>query len=161
MAALTAYEQLLLELVNRARLDPAGEAARFGISLNTGLAAGSLTASAKQVLAPNELLVDSARAHSQWMINTDIFSHTGSGGSDPGDRMGAAGYAFTGSWTWGENIAWFTGFDLAQAALIHFEGWRESDAGHYCALVSPRFTHLGVGALEDGTQSWAVQNFYG
>ncbi len=62
---------------------------------------------------------------------------------------------------WGENIAWFTGFDLAQAARIHFEGWRESDAGHYCALVSPRFTHVGVGALEDGTQSWAVQNFYG
>ena len=106
MAALTVYEQLLLELVNRARLDPAGEAARYGIALNNGLAAGSLTATAKQALAPNELLVSSARAHSQWMINTDIFSHTGSGGSDPGDRMGAAGYAFTGSWTWGENIAW-------------------------------------------------------
>ena len=62
---------------------------------------------------------------------------------------------------WGENIAWFTGFDIEQAARIHFEGWRESDAGHYCALVSPRFTHVGVGAIEDGGQSWAVQNFYG
>ncbi len=64
MAALTVYEQLLLELVNRARLDPAGEAARYGIALNNGLAAGSLTATTKQALAPNELLVNSARAHS-------------------------------------------------------------------------------------------------
>ena len=31
---LTGNEQLFLELVNRARLDPAAEAARYGIGLN-------------------------------------------------------------------------------------------------------------------------------
>jgi hypothetical protein len=33
----TAQEQLFLELVNRARMDPLGEAARFGCDLNAGL----------------------------------------------------------------------------------------------------------------------------
>ena len=40
MAEATAREQLILELMNRARMDPAGEAARFGISLNKDLAGG-------------------------------------------------------------------------------------------------------------------------
>ena len=38
----TALEQMLLELINRARLDPAAEAARFGIDLNEGLAPGTI-----------------------------------------------------------------------------------------------------------------------
>src|SRR5688572_9324797 len=37
MAQPTATEQYFLELVNRARANPAGEAARFGIGLNDGL----------------------------------------------------------------------------------------------------------------------------
>ncbi len=40
------------------------------------------------------------------MLNTDVFSHTGANGSSAGGRVSAAGYAFTGAWTWGENIAW-------------------------------------------------------
>ena len=43
MAANTPQEQLMLELINRARMDPAGEAARQGISLNQGLAAGTIS----------------------------------------------------------------------------------------------------------------------
>ena len=39
MALQTDYEQLMLELVNRARLDPEGEAERYGIDLNENLAA--------------------------------------------------------------------------------------------------------------------------
>ncbi len=147
MAALTVYEQLLLELVNRARLDPAGEAARYGISLNAGLAAGSLTTSAKQALAPNELLTSSARAHSQWMINTDIFSHTGAGGSDPGDRMGAAGYAFTGSWTWGENIAW-SGTTGTPNLLSYTNELHQNlflSPGHRVNILGGDFRELGTG----------------
>ena len=33
----TAQEQLFLELVNRARMDPLADAARFGSDLNAGL----------------------------------------------------------------------------------------------------------------------------
>src|SRR5262245_1297971 len=106
MAELTAHEQLLLELINRARMDPAGEAQRYGIDLNQDLPAGTLNATPKQVLAPNSNLATAAQNHSQWMLDTDTFSHTGSGGSSPGDRMQSAGYSFTGQWHWGENISW-------------------------------------------------------
>ena len=38
----TAQEVLMWQLVNRARLDPVAEAARYGIDLNEGLAAGTI-----------------------------------------------------------------------------------------------------------------------
>jgi Ca2+-binding RTX toxin-like protein len=150
MAELTAYEQLLLELVNRARLDPNGEAARYGIALNQGLAAGTLTGAAKQVLAPNELLVDAARDHSQWMIDTDIFSHTGVGGSSPGDRMEAAGYEFTGSWTWGENIAW-SGTTGTPNLLTYTQDLHRNlflSAGHRVNILEGNFRELGTGIVQ-------------
>ena len=61
----TDSEQYLLELVNRARLDPAGEAALFGIDLNEGLAAGTLGTEPRQPLALNPQLLASARGHSR------------------------------------------------------------------------------------------------
>ena len=60
MAEFSAQEQLMLELVNRARLDPNAEASRLGITLNQGIAAGSITAAAKQPLAGNALINDAA-----------------------------------------------------------------------------------------------------
>ena len=113
---LSATEQYLLELINRARLDPEAEAARIGIDLNRGLSGADLIGGApKQVLAPNDALSDAARAHSQWMLAQDVFSHTGSGGSDAGDRIGAAGYRLGGTWTWGENLA-LTSFGFGTSA---------------------------------------------
>ena len=53
MADATAREQLILEMINRARMDPEGEAARYGISLNQGLTAGTISSAPKQVLAFN------------------------------------------------------------------------------------------------------------
>ena len=106
MASLTAYEQLLLELVNRARLDPAGEALRYGISLNQDLPPGTLIGTVRQPLAPNTFLRDAAHRHSDWMLNHDTFSHMGAGNSFSWDRMSAAGYEFNGTWNAGENIAY-------------------------------------------------------
>ena len=103
---LSAAEQYLLELINRARLDPQAEANRYGVGLNSGLQSGTIDTQAKQVLAPNAQLEAAALGHSNWMLDADTFSHTGSGGSSPGARMTAAGYDFTGSWTWRENLAW-------------------------------------------------------
>ena len=102
MAALSAAEQLGLELMNRARLDPLGEAKRLGISLNEGLAAGTISAAAKDPFASNALLHDVARAHSQHMINVDLFGHDGIGDGNPFTRMTNAGYNFFSA---GENIA--------------------------------------------------------
>src|ERR1700733_14375163 len=99
----TAVEQMILELINRARLDPAAEAARDGIDLNEGLPAGTISATSKQPLAMNQTLLTIARAHDQDMIAHNYFAHTDSSGFTPDQRMTNAGYSY--SW-WGENIAW-------------------------------------------------------
>ena len=101
----TAIEQYVIELINRARANPSAEAARYGIDLNEGLGAGTISTSSVQPLAVNPYLVDSARKHSKWMIDTDTFNHTGAGGSDPKDRMISSGYVFKSPWSWAENIA--------------------------------------------------------
>src|SRR5437899_3174618 len=69
------YEQYLVELVNRGRADPAAEATRYGIALNEGLTAGTISTAAKQPLAINPNITDAARKHSQWMIDNDVFAH--------------------------------------------------------------------------------------
>lgn len=151
----TDHEQYFLELVNRARADPAAEAERFGISLNEGLAPDTLDAAPGQPLAFNPDLTDAARGHSEWMLATDIFDHTGASGSSPGDRIEAAGYD---DWiTYGENLAWkgstggvddLTGWvaDLHQNLFVD-EG--VPDRGHRVNLLNDAFRESGVGILSD------------
>jgi serralysin len=147
MAQPTAFEQYLLELINRARLDPSGEAARFGIGLNDGLSPGTISTAAKAPLAFNPLLIDAARDHSEWILATDTFSHTGVGGSSPGDRMRDAGYVFSGSWTWGENIALRSGTISATTVELLHEQLFES-AGHRTNLLSSNFREVGLGLAQ-------------
>ena len=147
MAQLTAPEQLMLELINRARLDPAAEAKTYGVDLNQGLAANTISTAAKQALAANQFLEAAAREHSDWMLATDVFSHTGAGGSSAGGRMQAAGYDFTGSWTWGENIAYSgtTGSpNVTQMVLNQHAGLFES-AGHRKNMLNDAFREVGIG----------------
>ena len=68
----TAEEQYLLELVNRARQNPTAEAQLYGISLNEGLSPGTISETPKPPLAFNLNLIDAAREHSQWMLDTDM-----------------------------------------------------------------------------------------
>ena len=150
MAELSAREQLFLELMNRARMDPAGEALRYGLAdLNAGLPAGTIDASAKQVLAPNAFLTDAAKSHSQWMLDTDIFSHEGINGTDPGVRMTNAGFVFNDSWSWGENIALAgsTGTLDANAAVMTEHRDLFLSAGHRENILDGFFREAGVGAL--------------
>lgn len=157
--ALTAAEQYLLELINRARLDPAGEAARYGIDLNAGLAAGTISTASKQVLAPNALLENAAIGHSQWMLAADVFSHTGSGGSQPWDRVAQAGYGWSGV---GENISWrgSTGtLDLNAAIAAHHQSLFLSTTGHRQNMLNGSYQEIGI-AQEYGsfTQSGRSYN---
>jgi Ca2+-binding RTX toxin-like protein len=143
MAEPTAYEQLFLELINRARLDPAAEAARTGVSL------GTIPATQKQPLAFNPRLNDAADSHSSWMLANGVFSHTGAGGSSPGARMQAAGYSFTGSWTWGENIAWngTTGtLNVLNSVLSQHDGLFRS-SGHRANILNDNFKEAGIGSI--------------
>jgi hypothetical protein len=147
----TPQEQYMLELVNRARLDPAAEAARYGIDLNEGLAPNTLSSTPKEPLAFNPSLIQSARLHSQWMLDNDVFSHY-EGTIDPGDRMEAAGFVFSGSWTYGENLAWrgTTGtLDLNPSVAASHEGLFVDagidDRGHRLNLMNNDFCEVGIG----------------
>lgn len=151
----------MVELLNRARSDPTTEAARyngftdsqsnrFNGQLNEGLAAGTISSTAKQPLAINPYLTDAARTHSQWMIDVDTFSHTGAGGSNAGQRISSAGYS--NPTTWGENIAinWSTG-TLNQTSTIFnqhrnlFTDMTISGRGHRLNMMNASFKEVGVG----------------
>ncbi|MGB8812385.1 MAG: CAP domain-containing protein [Paracoccaceae bacterium] len=162
---ITASEQYAIELINRARLDPAAEAARYGLTLNEGLAAGTITATAKQVLAPNAHLEISADRHSQWMIATDTFSHTGLNGTDPGQRMAAAGYGFSGGWSWGENLAYASlggNRNASNVSAVHHETLMHS-AGHRVNIMRDTYREIGyaeaTGTYQNTQGSMATENF--
>ncbi|MBI4921153.1 MAG: type I secretion C-terminal target domain-containing protein [Devosia nanyangense] len=168
MANFTPREQLMLELVNRARMDPNGEAARYGITLNQGLAAGAISSTPKQVLAGNDQLRTAASSHSAWMINNDLFQHNellgtlGFAGVTPTARMTAAGYAFSGSWSNGENIAFVgtTGaLDATQAIYDEHRNLFLSTHGHRQNLLMDNFREVGIGQVNGGfTQSGVTYN---
>ena len=101
----TEFEQLLLELVNRARMDPLAEVARNPAvsDLNQGLSANTISATPKQPLAAIQALVDAAGAHANDMLEKNYFSHYSQPvRMTPTDRAAAHGY----SGSVGENIAW-------------------------------------------------------
>lgn len=153
----TNAEQYMLELVNRARANPAAEAAADGIDLNEGLAPGTISSAAKQPLAFSPYLIDSATGHSQWMIANDNFTHYEgrTGYNTPGDRMTTAGYSFTGSWGWGENIAWQGSYPSAPALNPTvaseekdlFVDSSEPGRGHRINITDPSYKEIGIGVV--------------
>lgn len=146
----TPHEQLFLELVNLARAAPRDEAARLGIDLNTGLPAGWIDATPKQPLAFDLTLVLAARLHSEWMLQANVFSHVGAGGSSPGDRMAAAGYRFEAPYTWAENLAW-SGETGRPDPLVHILWQHEAlihSPSHRVNLFDPGLREIGIGVIE-------------
>jgi Ca2+-binding RTX toxin-like protein len=163
MASPTGQEVLAWMLINRARLDPAAEAARYGIDLNEGLAPGTLSATTRQPLAFNNTLFSIADAHSQSMIDFDYFAHNNpTTGSTPFTRMTSAGYNFS---TAGENIAWqgTTGTVDATAFIVQqmqslFVDAGIAGRGHRTNLLNGGFQEVGVGQVigqfTDAAQTW-------
>lgn len=141
--AISAAEQFMLELINRARLDPLGEAARHGIDLNQNLSAGQLHSGPRGVLALDSALELAAIGHSQWMLANDIFSHTGVNNTTPTQRVVAAGYT---GWGAGENISWrgTTGYLNLESAI----GQQHSDlflsAGHRVNILWDSYREVGI-----------------
>lgn len=81
-------------------------------------------------------LVLAAQAHSDDMHAHARMSHTGSDGSDPGERIRRTGYVPA---SWGENVArGYVGVDEVMA------GWLGSD-GHCANLMNASFTEFGGG----------------
>jgi len=143
----TASEQLMLELINFARLDPAGEAQRLGIDLNAGLRPGP-SPPIPSSRWPSTICSLRRRAIiPSGQIDTTSSPYRGRG-SSPGDRMAAAGYAFTGLWGWGENIAWRGvapgPIDPAAAISLQHDSLFLSP-GHRTNLLNEGMREIGVG----------------
>lgn len=147
----TNAEQLMLELVNASRADPEEAAQNYGIDLNDGLPEDGepISSSPKQPLAFNPALIAAALGHSQWMLDTDTFSHTGQDGSTHRDRMEAAGYVFSDSCSSGENIGWSgtTGnmdeeYHAREVIEILFGSFR-----HRKNTLAESFSEIGIGGL--------------
>lgn len=145
----TTAEQAMAERINRARRDPDGEAARFGIDLNEGLPPGTISSAPKPPLPLLAVLVALARAHSQDMLDRNFFAHDNPDGASPFDRMDSAGYDFTAA---GENLAFrgTTGGITAAGAVdaMHANLFIDDtvpDRGHRQVMLGNGFAELGVG----------------
>jgi uncharacterized protein YkwD len=140
---LTAYDQQMLELINRARANPVAEASRLGISLNEELPAGTLGSEPRQPLAPNSILRDVAAAHSQDMMDRRFFDHFNPDGEGPDDRAVEAGYytSFV-----GENLSSHGLVGLSEAVqLLHDNLFRS--AGHRVNTLLGDYREAGAGLL--------------
>ncbi|MER8124904.1 CAP domain-containing protein, partial [Acinetobacter baumannii] len=84
-------------------------------------------------------------------IANDTFSHTGAGGSTPTDRMVAAGYQLTGSWTTGENLAWqsLRGAAGIQDDVADLHVGLMNSPGHRANILNGNFREVGIG-IETG-----------
>ena len=90
-------------------------------------------------LTKNSKLTTAARRHSTDMACTDTWSHTGSDGSAPWDRVSDAGY----SWSRvTENIAASTSQYFSPASVVNL--WMNSP-GHKANILDPNVIHIGVG----------------
>lgn len=100
----TSDEQLVLEIINRARVNAAAEATRLAITPNIdeGFPVGFVRPSPQPPLAMNPLLLSAARAHSRDMWTRSFFAHTNPSGTTFDQRLTNAGYAWTSA---AENIA--------------------------------------------------------
>ncbi|MGW7469411.1 CAP domain-containing protein [Streptomyces xantholiticus] len=87
----------------------------------------------------NAKLTKAAQDHSKDMAAHRNMSHTGSDGSDPGDRITRAGYSWS---TYGENVAY--GYATPESVMA---GWMSSP-GHKRNILNCEFKEIGVGLAQ-------------
>ena len=98
-------------------------------------------------LTQQSQLTAAAQGHSQDMACNNIFSHTGSNGSNLSDRMAAQGYVFSAV---AENIA--AGYGTAQDV---FNGWMGSQ-GHRDNMLNSVYTQVGIGYAFTSTSDFGT-----
>jgi uncharacterized protein YkwD len=99
-------------------------------------------------LTLNAKLSKAAQDHSADMASHQNMSHTGSDGSDPGQRITAAGYSWS---AYGENVAF--GYSTPEEVMA---GWMSSP-GHKRNILDCGFKEIGVGLAQPG--SYWTQDF--
>lgn len=95
-------------------------------------------------LAWNAPLTQASLVHSDDMAAANFFSHTGSDGSNAGQRATAAGYLWQ---SWGENIA----AGQPSVALV-MAGWMASP-GHCANIMQERLRDIGVACVSGGASN--------
>ncbi|HEV8680816.1 MAG TPA: Hint domain-containing protein [Stellaceae bacterium] len=172
MAGPSDLEQLLLQLINDARLDPLGNAARYIVTYSPLTSSdpdiqsaldffgvdGALLLSQFSALTPthplawNESLAIASRQHDDTMIAADTQSHQLPGEPSFDQRDAAAGY--TNFSSLGENIFAFAESPLfAQAGFMvdwgSGPGGMQSPPGHRDNIMDPGFREVGVGIVAE------------
>ncbi|MEU9234122.1 CAP domain-containing protein [Streptomyces subrutilus] len=122
---------------------PSGPAAEVVALVNKERAKAGCSA-----LTVNAKLTAAALNHSKDMAAHSNMSHTGSDGSDPGQRITRAGYAWT---TYGENVAY--GYSTPEQVMT---GWMNSP-GHRQNILNCAFKEIGVGLAQPN--SYWTQSF--
>lgn len=155
----TAQEQFYIELINRARANPAAEGARLAslrtsdpdaafaydyFRVNLARMQREMSALAPAApLAPNSRLRKAALGHSRDMAAGAHQSHTGSDGSTIQQRLARAGYSFR---TAGENNAIQTYNPVYGHAGFEVE-WGLENRAHRVNIHNPAFKEIGVGLV--------------
>jgi uncharacterized protein YkwD len=133
-------------------LDPAEAATVGAINAVRAVArnCGSTAHAAAAPIAWHPQAASAALAHAQWLQQNNLFSHTGAGGSTPGQRLTAAGYAWL---EVGENLA--AGQPDLAAAL---QDWLASQ-GHCAILMHPSYVHAGL-AMVPGSPGNSYRSYW-
>lgn len=158
-------EQFQIELINRARADPAAEGQRLATTTDPELLAvysqygvnlAMMQSEFNAIpslppLAPHAALMASARNHSTWMLANATQSHYQTNPSNsPFERMEDAGYDY---WWAGENIyAYSKSGEYGHAAFevdwgTGGTGGMQNPRGHRDAIHSENYRELGVGVI--------------
>lgn len=94
--------------------------------------------------------------HSDWMIDTDTFSHTGVSNSTPWDRMEDAGFVFRGTWSAAENIAWQSVRGAAGLSddVLGLHNSLMNSPGHRANILSDTAEVIGIGIERGEYNGW-------
>lgn len=106
-------------------------------------------------LAPLPPLHQAALSHSEEMLELDYFSHNSPVTGKVGDRLRRAGTRWTAC---AENIYRSTGYAIEDVAAETVDAWVRSP-GHYKNIISPGYTHIGVGVVYQSQEAVVTQVF--
>jgi uncharacterized membrane protein YgcG len=176
IGAPSASEQYYLELINRARADPAAEGARLRATGDSDVVAAYTyfgtdlaymegefaVLAARPPLAFNAQLISAARGHCQWLFDHAAQDHTEGGSNDPGQRITAAGYAWN---AYGENVfsyvesTWYghCGFNVDWGNGAGSDHGMQNPRGHRQSIMGSTgttalFREVGIGVI-DGSKT--------
>jgi hypothetical protein len=155
-AQLHSAGERMRQLINQARANPSATAAGFGIDLNEGLPAGTISPDPKVPLNPNSALLNSIDGHlnvwlGQFRDPDNRNPHTGLGDGSPQTRAQAVHYPNPQSV--GENVDWNRNsapFDLMamvdQVFQALFVDSKTNGRGHRLNILNPNYRDIGSSA---------------